>query len=133
MANSLEKWMGGWGVSPFREFAGLKSFQFSPSCEISENKSHYLLKFDLPGVPKDQVKVEIDNNTLTVQAERREEEKRENGKKFFSEISYGSYTRSFTLPGPVDEKQVEANFKNGVLTVAIPKTETSNAKQIKIQ
>ena len=54
-------------------------------------------------------------------------------KKHLSEVSYGSYTRSFTLPGPVDEKNVNAKFENGVLTVSIPKTETLKAKQIAIQ
>ncbi|MGZ6480183.1 MAG: Hsp20/alpha crystallin family protein [Bdellovibrionales bacterium] len=105
---------------------------FTPSCELNEDKSNYIMKFDMPGVNKEDVKIELDGNLLTVLAERREEKKTEDRRIRFSEISYGSYQRSFTLPSSVDEKKVDAKFENGVLTLTMPRTESSKAKQIAI-
>lgn len=152
MSNALERWFDNKSLSPFRDFSqvqesfdrlfnefmnlkkanGMQSLSFSPSCEISEEDNNYILKFDLPGVTKDQVKVEADKDQLTIRAERKEEKKSESKKKYLSEMYYGSYTRSFTLPGPVDEKKVDAKFENGVLTVTVPKTESLKAKQIPV-
>ena len=72
------------------------------------------------------------NLPFEIRAERKEEKKSESKKKYLSEMYYGSYARSFTLPGPVDEKKVEAKFENGVLTVTVPKTESLKAKQIPV-
>ena len=154
MANPIERWFDNkrlGSLSPFREFertfepmdrmladfmkmrpTTVEEFNFSPSCEISEVGSDYVLKVDLPGVAKDQVKVEVDQDQLTISAERREEKETETNKKYLSEVCYGSYTRSFTLPGTVDEKKIDAKFENGVLTVKVPKTASPKAKQISI-
>jgi HSP20 family protein len=106
---------------------------FKPSCEIREDKSTYTLKFDMPGVKKEDVKLELEGNQLTVSAERQEEKTTEDKKSGYSEISYGSYQRSMTLPSAVDEKKADAKFENGVLTLTLPKVQPSNAKQIAIQ
>lgn len=90
-------------------------------------------KPDLPGVSKEQVKVEVNKDQLTVFAERKEEKKYDSKKKFLSEVHYGFYSRTFTLPGSMDEKKVDAKFENGVLTVTVPKTEALQSKQIPIQ
>ncbi len=111
----------------------LQSMEFSPSCEFSEDKTHYHIKFDLPGVKKEDMKIEVDGNILNVTAERRDEKKSEDKKSRYSEIQYGSYSRSFTLPISIDEKQVQAKFENGVLTLALAKTAPSSAKQIPVQ
>lgn len=152
MSNAIEKWFDSRSLSPFRDFSqmqdsfdrlfnevaslrktgDMQSLSFSPSCEVAEENNSYVLKFDLPGVSKDQVKVETDKNQITVRAERKEEKKSESKKKYLSEMYYGSYTRSFTLPSQVDENKVEAKFENGVLTVTVPKTESMKAKQIPI-
>jgi HSP20 family protein len=152
MSNALESWFDNKGLSPFRDFSqvqesldrlfnefmtlkktnGVQTLSFTPSCEIAEEDNNYILKFDLPGVTKDQVKVEADKDQLTIRAERKEEKTSESKKKYLSEMYYGSYTRSFTLPGPVDEKKVDAKFENGVLTVTVPKTESLKAKQIPV-
>lgn len=150
MANPLDIWRGSWSRSPFRELSRMQSaidemfekmpelqnaknsFPFAPSCEVSEEANQYLMKFDLPGVPKDQVKIEVHDNQLTVSAERKEEKKSDSKKKHYSEINYGSYSRTFNLPAAIDEKKVEARFENGVLTIAVPKTETNKSKQIPV-
>jgi HSP20 family protein len=105
---------------------------FAPSCEVIEETNQYLFKFDLPGIPKDQVKVELVNNQLTVSAERREEKRKDTKSTHLSEVYYGSFLRSFTLPVAVDEKKADAKFENGVLTVAIPKVEAVKPKQIEV-
>lgn len=121
----------------FEDFAGGEQrffgSDFSPSCELCEEKSNYVMKFDMPGVKKEDVKIEIEGNQLTVSAERKEEKKSEDKKRRYSEVSYGSYRRSFTLPSPIDDKKADAKFENGVLTVTVPKTEMSKAKQISVQ
>lgn len=154
MVNALEKWFDKrQQMNPFREMShmqesfdrlfkefsdwrkssGLQAeFGFSPSCEVAEEDNNYVLTFDLPGVTKDQVRVETDNDQLTVRAERKEEKKTESKKKYLSEVYYGSYARTFTLPGPIDEKKIDAKFENGVLKVTVPKIESTKAKQIPI-
>jgi HSP20 family protein len=108
------------------------SSDFSPSCELTEEKGNYIMKFDMPGVKKEDIKIEMDGNQLTVSAERREGKKSEDKKGRYSEISYGSYQRSLTLPNAVDEKKVDAKFENGVLTLTMPKSGSSQAKQIAV-
>ncbi|MGE0632946.1 MAG: Hsp20/alpha crystallin family protein [Pseudobdellovibrionaceae bacterium] len=152
MSNALEKWFDNRRTSSFRDLSplhesfdrlfkefmdlkkinGSRDLEFSPTCEVAEEGNNYVLKFDLPGVSKDQVVVEVDNDQLTVRAERKEEKKTETKKKYLSETYYGSYVRSFTLPGPMDEKKVDAKFENGVLTITVPKTESFKAKQIPV-
>lgn len=153
MPNALEKWFDkGQQLSPFRDFSliqesfdrlfnefanfkktnSIQEFGFSPTCDIAEEGDNYVLTFDLPGVKKDEVKVEADNDQLTVRAERREEKKTESTKKYLSEVYYGSYARTFTLPGPIDEKKIDAKFDNGVLMVTVPKTESTKTKQIPV-
>ncbi len=153
MSNIIKQWFDDKNLSQFRDISnmeytfdrlfkefsdwkkqnGNQSFGFSPSCEIVEEDRNYVMKFDLPGIPKDQVKIEVDGDQLTVRAERKEEKKKESKKKYLAEVIYGSYLRSFTLPAPIDEKKVDAKFENGVLTVTVPKTESVRAKEISIQ
>lgn len=105
----------------------------SPSFELTEDKNNYFARFDLPGIKKDEVKVELDNNVLTVSAERKEEHKSDDKKTHYSEISYGSYMRSITLPSQVTESKIDAKFDSGVLTITLPKAEPSRSKTIAVQ
>jgi HSP20 family protein len=120
----------GWPVS---KTSATSPTVFEPSCEVTEDKSNYFFKFDLPGMNKDQVKIEIHENQLTVSGERREEKKEDNKKYHFSEFSYGSFLRTFTLPANIDAEKVEAKFDNGVLAVTVGKTEMSKSRQINIR
>jgi HSP20 family protein len=151
MTNALEKWIDK-QFRPTRELSSLReSFDrffdevalfnrtngfsetsFSPSCEITDEGANYMLKFDMPGISKENLKVEVVNDLLTVKAERKEERKQESKRKYLSELTYGMYERSFTLPGPVDDKKIDAKFENGVLTVTIPKANGAKVKQIAV-
>jgi len=115
-----------------RRANGESEFGFSPSCDVAEIGNTYVLTFDLPGVQRDQIKVEANEDQITVRAERKEEQANGSRTKHLAEVYYGAYARTFTLPGPVDEKKVDAKFENGVLTVTIPKTQSARAKQIPI-
>lgn len=148
MRNPIDVWRG--GRNPFREMqqqmdrlfeefsswpSGLEaqsSGVISPRSHVSEDAANYYVKFEIPGIKKDQIKVELTNNTLSVSAERKEETKRDDEKQHFSEIAYGSYYRSMTLPTAVDEKKIDASFENGVLSLRLPKIEGAKAKQIAI-
>jgi len=105
----------------------------SPSVEVNETKMAYLLRFDLPGVSKDQIKIDLHDNVLTVSGERKEERKEDDKKTHVSEVYYGSFSRSFNFPEGVDAERAEAKFENGVLNLTIPKKETSGKRQISIR
>lgn len=104
--------------------------EFSPLCEITETSENYRLKCDLPGVKKEQIKVEVENNQLMILAERKKEEKKD--KKHVSEMYYGSYSRILALPTSVDESKVDTQFENGVLTVTMPKAASSQVNQVAV-
>jgi HSP20 family protein len=104
-----------------------------PSVDISETDAEYLIKAELPEVKKEDVKVTVEEGVLTLQGERRQE-KEEKGKKYHRvERSYGSFVRSFTLPESVDEAGVKAEYKDGVLSLHLPKTEKMKPKAIDVK
>lgn len=107
--------------------------EFSPPCDVSETDTHFLLSFDLPGVKKDEIKIECRGNRLIVTGERKQEKREEVKGQISQERFYGTFTRSFTLPGNVNFEQSEAHFEDGVLQIALPKTEVVQAKQIPIR
>jgi HSP20 family protein len=105
---------------------------FTPSCDLEETETHYLMSFDLPGVKKDDIKIDLRDDVLTVSGERKEEREEKNGQKYQSERFLGTFMRSFQVPAGLKPEQVEAHYADGVLRVAVPKTETAKAQQIKI-
>ena len=106
---------------------------WTPLVDVSEDGKEYLIKADLPGVKKEDVKVSIDNGVLTLSGERRSE-KEEKGQKFHRiEKSYGSFQRSFTLPEGTDDAKIVAEFKDGVLNVRLPKSETAKSKSVAVK
>jgi HSP20 family protein len=104
-----------------------------PTVDISETDEEYLIKAELPEVKKEDVKVTVEDGVLTLQGERRQE-KEEKGKRYHRvERSYGSFVRSFTLPESVDEAKVKAEYKDGVLSLHLPKTEKVKPKAIEVK
>ncbi|HFH3253103.1 small heat shock protein sHSP20-GI [Pseudomonas aeruginosa] len=105
---------------------------WAPMADISEDENAFLLKLDLPEVPKDAVRVSAENGVLTISGERKLE-KEEQGKKFHRiERVYGRFVRSFVLPDNVDPTKVTASMKDGVLEVRLVKAEQAKPKQIEI-
>lgn len=107
--------------------------EWSPSVDISETDSEFLIKAEIPEVDKKDVKVTVQDGQLTIQGERKRE-KEEKGKRFHRvERSYGVFQRTFDLPDGVDPDKVRAEFKDGMLSVHLPKTEKARAKVIDVK
>lgn len=106
---------------------------YSPEVDIIETQNSYLLGFDLPGIKKENIQIEVKENVLTVSGERRWETKTEEPNMRRFERRYGNFARSFTLPSTVDASRVEANYEDGVLEISLPKTQLAAAKKIEIQ
>ncbi len=106
---------------------------WAPPVDIYEHDGTLVLKAELPGIDPKDVDVRVENNVLTLHGERKfdQEVKRENCHRV--ERSYGTFSRSFTLPNVVDTGNIKAEFKDGVLRVTMPKREEAKPKQIQIQ
>ena len=106
---------------------------WSPSVDIFENKNEIVLEAEVPGVNADDVNISIENNVLTLHGERRFEKKDEGDNFHRVERSYGSFTRSFTLPPTVSSENANAEFNNGVLRLTLAKREEAKPRRIEIK
>ena len=105
---------------------------WTPPVDILETENELLLKMDVPEVTQKEVDIRLENDTLTIKGERKFEQPQ--GKGYHRiERSYGSFARSFTLPNTVDTEKVRAEFRNGVLTVTLPKKEVAKPRTIKVE
>lgn len=103
-----------------------------PATNIIENEKSYMIELAVPGMKKDDFKLEMDNNILSVVFEKKEEEKPE-GEYLQREFQMEEFTRSFTLPETADAENIKARYDNGILFITIPKIEKAKlSKQIKI-
>ena len=110
------------------------SQNFSLQYDVKETREHYLLSFDVPGMKKDDLNIEVKNGQLTISGERRRDvntEGSENSIRFGR--SYGKFERMFTLPENVNAENIEAQYEDGVLNLAIPKVEEPKGRNIEIQ
>jgi HSP20 family protein len=112
---------------------GIARGAWNPSVDIYENKDQIVLEAELPGMNREDFDVSIENNVITVRGERRFEKKDESDSYHRVERSYGSFTRSFTLPQTVSADSAAAEYRNGVLRVTLPKREEVKARRIEIQ
>jgi HSP20 family protein len=120
-------------ASPRIEREALSFAGWSPAVDVQETDQEYVIKADLPDVQKEDVKVALLDGTLTIEGER-QQEKEENGRKFHKiEREYGRFLRRFSLPAEVDAGKVQAEFKNGVLNVHLPKSVTAKPKAIEVK
>jgi HSP20 family protein len=137
--------------SGFDPFPGLKAFEdtmnrlfvepngrpWVPPVDIRETENELVLKADIPDVKFEDIDVRMENGTLTVAGERKFEkeinDKKEAGGWHRVERSYGKFERVFTLPDTVNPDAVKADYKNGTLTITLPKKEIAKPKQVKVQ
>ena len=112
---------------------GLTRGAWSPSVDIFENKNEIVLEAEMPGINADDVNISIENNILTLTGERRFEKKDEGDNFHRVERSYGSFTRSFTLPSTVSSENAQAEFENGVLRLKLAKREEAKPRRIEIK
>ena len=104
-----------------------------PPVDIFETENEWVLKADLPDVKMENVNIQIENGTLTLQGERKFEQDQKGKGYHRVERSYGGFARYFTLPETVDSEKVHADYANGVLTVTLPKKEVAKPRSIKVQ
>ena len=132
-------------IDPFRELASffenfteptgkdqLAAGNFVPPVDVYEDEQNLVLKLEVPGVNEGDINVSVENNTLTVQGERKfeKEEKEENFHRI--ERRYGSFLRTFKLPTTVDSEKVEASYDKGILKITLAKRAEAKPRQIKV-
>lgn len=104
------------------------SGSWAPAIDVSETDDSYIIRAELPGMKKEDVKITVNNTLVTIRGEKRNEAEDKSRTYHRIERSYGSFERSFNLPGAVKSSSVEARFEDGLLTVALPKTEEAKEK-----
>src|SRR5436305_4358778 len=123
------------GRAPMRRGNGHENItlaDLSPLADITEDEKEYLIKAELPEMKREDVKVTVENGVLTISGERKFEKEEQKKKYHRVERGYGTFVRSFTLPDDADANKVKAEFKNGMLTVHLPKSEHAKPKQIEV-
>ncbi len=103
-----------------------------PTVDISETENGFEIRAELPGVVEDDVHVSVTDNLLTIKGEKRQEEETDNKNYHRVERRYGNFQRSFTLPRDVETTDIKAGYKDGVLTLTIPKAEAAKPTEIPI-
>lgn len=126
-AMDLVRWPGLFAASSDKVAA------WSPAADISETEQEYLVKAELPGVKREDVKVTQDDGVLTIEGERKYEKSEKDEKTHRTERFFGSFTRSFSLPDNADAKNIRAETKDGVLNVYIPKLKVEKPKPVQIK
>jgi HSP20 family protein len=104
-----------------------------PTADITEDDKEYLIRAELPDLRKEDVKVTVENGVLTISGERKFEKEEKQKKYHRVERAYGRFVRGFTLPDDADADGVKADFKDGMLTVHLPKNEQAKPKQIEVK
>ena len=112
---------------------GIARGAWSPSVDIYENKDHIVLEAELPGMNREDFDLSVENNVITLRGERHFEKKDDTDNYHRVERAYGSFTRSFTLPQTVTAEGANAEYRNGVLRVTLPKREETKARRIEIK
>ena len=125
--NDLSRFMNG-----LLEGNGRTNQAWIPTVDVWETKDELVYAFDLPGIPEDQISVELNDGMLTVGAERERSQEVEEERFYRFERRYGQFARSVTLPAGVNEDDVKADFKNGVLEIRVPKPEEPKPRRIEI-
>jgi HSP20 family protein len=116
-----------------RDDSSLLAQNWKPAVDIVEDNDAYVAKVELPGVNKDDVKITMQDNVLTIRGEKKTENKGKEGNMHRVERFYGSFQRSFSLPTSVKSDKIEAEYKDGILTVSMPKAEEAKPKHIEVK
>jgi HSP20 family protein len=106
---------------------------WSPEIDIKETADAIVIQADLPGMKKDEIKLQIRDNTLQISGEKKMQEEKKGETYHRVERVYGSFRRTFTLPTMVDSSKIQAIYKDGVLHLTLPKSEESKPKEIQIK
>jgi HSP20 family protein len=150
MTKTLPPWRPFRELSPFRRtptdlfehffgdgnwprFEGEEEWALTPAIETHLEGNVLTVKADLPGLDPKEVELTVEGKLLTINGERKTEEKHEEGKTYHREVRYGAFTRTVTLPAEVDAEKIEAHYENGVLKVKVPLPEEVVPKKVAIE
>lgn len=123
----IEKFFYGWPG-----FEKESDVNWAPRVDIHETDKELILDVELPGMEKKDIKIGVKNDILTISGERKQERKTEGSEYYRHERHYGKFERSFTIPETVDADNISANYKNGVLTLNLPKAKEVLPREIAI-
>lgn len=121
----MDEAFGSWGT-------GENLRQWSPVIDVSETPEAVTLRLEVPGLSREQLKIAVENHTLTLRGEKTQETSSENETFHRTERSFGAFERSFSLPSYVDTENVKASLQDGVLVVTLPRREQAKAREISI-
>jgi len=117
LTNSSQDFLSGW----------------SPSIDLYDDRDHFVLKAEIPGMKKEDIDISLHGDVLTLSGERKEEKTYDKAETYRSERFLGRFQRMLTLPSTVDANKVQASYKDGILTVTLPKSEEAKPKQIEVK
>ena len=132
LRNEIDRLFG----SPLEGFLSPETSMYegwSPSLDLYEDKDKFVIRAELPGMKKEEIEVTASGNTLTVSGEKRREEEVKDRDTYRAERFFGRFQRSITLPTSVDSTKIQAQYKDGVLTLTVPKSEEAKRKQIEVK
>lgn len=132
--SSLQEELDRLFASPLAELAADSPLcdGWCPALEVHEDKDKFVIKTDMPGVPKENINVSIHDGNLVISGERKSETKKEDAKVLRSERFYGSFQRVLSLPAGVASDKVKADYKDGVLSITLPKADEAKPRQIDV-
>jgi len=121
--------------SPFFRGDVYDASSFTPRTRITEDKDNFYVNLEMPGVPKENVKIEVENNMLSIKGEKKAQSKSEESNLIMNEIVFGEFCRTFTLSKDIKVDDISAEFKDGMLNVTLPKVEEAKpvVKQIEVK
>jgi HSP20 family protein len=133
LQNRLNTLFGRTALRPANGEETLAVADWAPAVDISEDEKEFIIKAELPGLKREEVKVTVEDGVLSISGERKTEKEEKNKKFHRVERSYGSFLRSFTLPEGADASKVNAEFAEGVLNVHLAKTPKAQPKTIEVK
>jgi HSP20 family protein len=127
----LDEAFGNWPLN--QDESGAITSAWHPAVDVFEDKEAVRIVAELPGVSPEDVKLSLENNLLTIRGEKKQEAEERNERVYRYERSYGSFERAFMLPTTVDGEKIAADYRNGVLTVTVPKAERARPREIPVR
>ncbi|MDK1032813.1 MAG: Hsp20/alpha crystallin family protein [Planctomycetia bacterium] len=121
------RFFGDWESQP------LETWSWWPALDVAERDESIIVKAELPGLTRDDIDVSVEGNILIISGEKKELEEDKKEEFYHVERRYGTFRRTITLPSDVDPSKIEATYRDGILTVALPKTEEAKPRQIEVK
>ena len=130
--NDFSRFFEGFGNKQRNGDSGTVAWR--PAMDVSETENEWVVQVELPGLSKEDIKVGVENDVLSIEGEKGHESSEDKDKRYHrAERTYGTFKRSFTLPSAVDTEKISADYRDGVLTLTLPKAEAAKPKEIEVK